>query len=338
MPQTKVEQGFYLLQTSINQLVQTLEINFYDAYIETLDNIGDHNQVRVIEGQPSPDVVKKVEASYKELEELELLPEEKRKITQLVLLDGMRKEPIQQNHQLTPDAIGFLFVYLIEQLAPKKKNPLLSIHDLTVGMGNLLFTVLTNLTLAEYQLTSTGIDIDDTLLSIAASTADWLNLPVTLYHQDSLEPLLLDPSDIAIGDLPIGYYGLEEKSNQFRMQVEEGHSYAHHLLLEQSMKYVKENGFGIFLLPSNFMTTEQADKLKEWIAEDVYLQGIIQLPSSLFKNEQSQKSIVIVQNKGKRSRQAKEILVTALPSLKDPQHLQLFFNQFQDWCEDNIIN
>ena len=68
--------------------------------------------------------------------------------------------------------------------------------------------------------------------------------------------------------------------------------------MEQSMVYVKEGGFGIFLVPSDFLETEQAPELKKWLQEKVYLQGILQLPVSLFRAKHSQKSIIIVQNHG----------------------------------------
>lgn len=89
------------------------------------------------------------------------------------------------------------------------------------------------------------VDIDDTLLAVAASTSDLTQANVQYFHQDGLQELLIDPVDFAISDLPIGYYPNDEKQRVLT-STEEGHSYAHHLLLEQSMKYVKPDGFGLF--------------------------------------------------------------------------------------------
>ena len=44
------------------------------------------------------------------------------------------------------------------------------------------------------------------LIRLAASTGDLLQQPVTLYRQDALQPLLIDPVDVVISDLPVGYY------------------------------------------------------------------------------------------------------------------------------------
>ena len=58
-------------------------------------------------------------------------------------------------------------------------------------------------------------------------------------------------------------------------------------IMEQAMKYVKPAGFGLFLIPTNILETEQSEFLK-LVDKNVYL-GMIQLPDELFKSEQSRK-------------------------------------------------
>lgn len=71
----------------------------------------DGGSVRVIDNVPNQVAVKQLEAYYQELLGMTLSTEEKRKITQLTLLSGLKVEPLQANHQLTPDGIGFyLFI------------------------------------------------------------------------------------------------------------------------------------------------------------------------------------------------------------------------------------
>ncbi len=246
---------------------------------------------------------KQISAIYEEFSQLSFEPEEWRRLSQLLLLKGAQTEHLQANHQLTPDSIGFLFVFLIEQLFTKKTEPV-RVLDIAAGMGNLLLTVLLNLTNAGYQTEGFGVDIDDTLLAVAASTSDLTQANVQYFHQDGLQDLLVDPVDVAISDLPIGYYPNDQKAKEFLTSAEEGHSYAHHLLLEQSMKYVKPDGFGLFLMPSNFLETEQSENVKKWFKEKGYLQGMIQLPDELFRNKQSQKSILILQRKGPNAKQS----------------------------------
>lgn len=334
LSQAEIEQGFQLLLESVELLQQALNTSFFDAYIENAENLLDARKVRVIEGIPSADTCAKIEEKYHQLVALDLPLEEKRKVSQLVLLKGLMNEPLQANHQLTPDGIGFLMTYFVETMTRGTKT--LTLSDITLGTGNLLYTAMTNLTLAGVSVKGYGVEVDDTILSVAAVNRDLMGLDVELLHQDSLGPILLNPVDVTIGDLPIGYYPDDERAKTFIMGVEEGHSYAHHLLMEQAMTYVKEAGLGVFLVPSNFLETDQADRFKEWIGEKVYLQAILKLPNTLFSKRSLEKSILILQNKGAEASQASEVLLAELPSLKDNQAIRSFMEEFRSWSEINI--
>ncbi|MBO0476514.1 class I SAM-dependent methyltransferase [Vagococcus sp. DIV0080] len=334
LTQTDVEKGFQFFLESVKRLQMALDTTFFDAFIENGENLMENRQVRVIDGVPAKEEVEAIEALYEQLSNLSLNQEDKRKITQLVLLKGSMEEAVQANHQLTPDGIGFLFVYILEQLA-KKDNPL-SLLDLSVGTGNLLYTVMSNLNLANITNKGFGVDLDDTLLSVAAVNKEWLDLEVELFHQDSLDSLLIDPVDFTLSDLPIGYYAFDEKVADFKVSAKDEHSYAHHVLMEKAMKHVKEDGFGLFLVPSNLLETPQAPLLTGWIKEEVYLQAVLQLPESLFSQKGLGKSILIVQNRGGESKQVKEVLLAELPSLKDNQSVLNFINEFREWRKSNI--
>ena len=73
-------------------------------------------------------------------------------------------------------------------------------------MGNLLLTVLLNLETAGYKVSGYGVDIDETLLAVSSVNNAWSQANIQLFHQDGLQDLLLDPVDLALSDLPIGYY------------------------------------------------------------------------------------------------------------------------------------
>ncbi|MGX7196045.1 class I SAM-dependent methyltransferase [Enterococcus olivae] len=332
----KIEDSFHLHLEATQLLQNALGSSYLDTYVENVENIIDQFQVRVIDGIPSEETAEKIQTIYQKLQEIPLEQEEIRKLSQLLLLKGTQTEPLQPNHQLTPDSIGFLFVFLIEQLYADKKQSL-SVLDLTVGLGNLLLTILNNLTLAGYQVSGIGVDNDETLLAVAAANSQWMNAEVQLFHQDGLQDSLIDPVDVAVADLPVGYYPVDEKAQAFVTAASEGHSFAHHLLMEQSMSYVKENGFGFFLAPSNFLETEQSDALKKWIGSQVYLQGIIRLPDELFKNESARKSILILQQKGEQAKQVPEVLLAQLTSLKDPKYMTAFFQEFIAWKNKNQL-
>ncbi|EPI5827569.1 class I SAM-dependent methyltransferase [Enterococcus hirae] len=331
----KMEQGFEQNLKAIQLLQNALGTSFLEAYVENAENLIDNYQVRVVDGVPSEEIKQQISALYKELSQLSFEPEEWRRLSQLLLLKGSQTEHLQANHQLTPDSIGFLFVFLIEQLFTNKEEPI-KILDIAAGMGNLLLTVLLNLSSAGYQAEGMGVDIDDTLLAVAASTSDLTQANVQYFHQDGLQELLIDPVDVAISDLPIGYYPNDQKAKEFLTNTTQGHSYAHHLLLEQVMKYVKPDGFGLFLMPSNFLETEQSEEVKRWFKEEGYLQGMIQLPDELFRNKQSQKSILILQKKGTKAKQAQEVLLVKLDSLKKPEKVTEFFKEFETWKSSSL--
>ena len=48
-----------------------------------------------------------------------------------------------------------------------------------------------------------------------------------MYPQDAIMPLPLEEADVVIGDFPIGYYPLDERSKEMKLGFEEGHSYSH---------------------------------------------------------------------------------------------------------------
>lgn len=332
MDPEKMERIFEQMMTAIQLLQNDLKLSFLDAYIENFENINDGYQIRVLDGVPKEATVFELESIYDQLKALALEPEDFRRLSQLILLKGSKLEALQPNHQLTPDTIGFLFVYLLEQLYPKGT---LRILDDTVGMGNLLLTVVLNLQLAGYTVEGYGVDIDDTLLAVAAVNSDVTEAPIQLFHQDGLQDLLLEPVDVTLADLPVGFYPNDERAAKFTAYAEEEHTYAHHLLLEQSMNYVKPDGFGIFLVPANLLDTPQSPLLKKWLG-NVYLQGMINLPNNLFKSEQSRKSILILQKPGPQSQQAQEVLLAQLGSLKDPKKIQQFFNEFEAWKASSL--
>ncbi|REC33277.1 SAM-dependent methyltransferase [Enterococcus pseudoavium] len=331
----KIETAFSLMEEAIITLQQSLGTSFFDAYIENTENLVDNAKVRVIDQQPNEATVTQIEALYQELLALELGKEDWRKLTQLMLLKGSKTENLQPNHQLTPDSIGFLFVFLIEQLTLSKDHPI-AILDIAVGMGNLLLTTLINLAVAGYSVKGVGVDNDETLLAIAASNSLLMEEEIKLFHQDSLQDLLVDPVDYVIGDLPVGYYPNDQQVEKFVTHSEKEHSYAHHLLMEQAMNYVKPDGFGLFLVPSNFLETEQGPLLQKWLKTEVLLQGIIQLPDDLFKSEHSRKSILLLQKKGETAEQVEKVLLVHLPSLKDPAQVTEFFKKFEDWKSSNL--
>lgn len=255
--------------------------------------------------------------------------EEIRKAFQLVILKGM-KENTQPNHQMTPDSIGILFGYLVQKFYTSEELRLL---DLAVGTGNLLTTAMNHQ--VGKNIAAYGVDIDDLLLQLALVNANLQEQPIEFFNQDSLEHLFIDPVDVVVSDLPVGYYPNDIRANEFKVKAEDGHTYAHHLFIEQSINYVKPGGYAFFVIPNNLFESEQAAKLHDYIKEEVHIQAIMQLPETLFKNKQSAKSILILQKKGNNIVAPKQVLLAKVPSFSNMRAMEQVLSELDTWIQAN---
>ncbi|GAE47513.1 adenine-specific methyltransferase [Mesobacillus boroniphilus JCM 21738] len=59
--------------------------------------------------------------------------------------------------------------------------------------------------------------------------------------------------------------------------------------------------------------------LHEFIKNHLIVQGVLQLPASLFKSKQAAKSILILQKKGEEVIAPKQAILAELPKLSDAQ-------------------
>lgn len=262
----------------------------------------------------------------------EATKEEMRKAIQLAILKGMRKAS-QPNHQMTPDTLGLLLGYFVEQfLENQLKQGKISVLDPALGTGNLLFTIMN---LLDGKIDATGIEIDDLLIQLAAESAELIEQPVQLYHQDALQPLFVEPCDVVVCDLPVGYYPNEETAKNYELCAKEGMSFAHHLLIEQSVRYTKEGGYLFFLIPANLFETEQAEQLHKYLKKHVWIQAVIQLPEKMFKSKAYEKAIFILQKKSEHLKAPKEVLLAKVPNMSNKQALSLFFEKVQIWKSEN---
>src|SRR5699024_11076787 len=168
----------------------------------------------------------------------------------------------------------------------------ISIFDPVAGTANLLTTVLSQVKNIDQAFAS---EVDATLIRLALYNANLQKMNIEYFHQDSLRPLLLDPVDITVADLPVGYYPDDVQANEFELKAKEGNSYAHHLLLEQSMNYTKESGYLILLVPEFLFDSEQSDQLHPYLQKNAHIVGLLRLPESAFSSKRNIKSILILQ-------------------------------------------
>src|SRR5690625_2966671 len=178
------------------------------------------------------------------------------KAIQLTVLKGMKGQT-QHQHIMTPETISLFIGYLAEKLTANLEE--VRLFDPASGIGNLLLIVMNHI---EKPMKAYASEVDPTLLKISLLNANLQKKRVEYFHQDSLRPLLLDPVDLVVADLPVGYYPDDENASQFELRAEEGHSYSHHLFIEQSLMYTKEGGYLLFIIPEFLFESDQSEQLR----------------------------------------------------------------------------
>lgn len=335
LSQEQTEALFKVLDESTTILQAALSTSYLDAFIETGDNLL-NGQVQVEDGQPDEKTAAKLTKLYAQVDWQSDDAETVRRAIQLAMLKAIRVDEIQANHQLTPDTIAYIMGYLVTRLEKGKSE--LTVTDLTVGTGNLLTAVLSQLkAVVDGEIKAYGVDNDDTMLAIAQTSSDLQQLPIELIHQDALEQLLVPASDLIVADLPIGYYPIDANAANYQTHAASGHSFVHHLLLEQALNQLKPGGVGVFLVPSQLFQTEEAKGLLKWLAGNAYLQGLLNLPSELFMNANAQKAILILQKPGAGAKQVEQVMLGEFPSFKEQSAFQKFVAEIVQWEEQNLL-
>ena len=312
----KIEEAFGLLLENIQTIQNQLGTNFYDALIE---------QNAAYLGEAEDELIGK---NNQRLRELNLTAEEWRRTFQFLFIKANQTEPMQHNHQFTPDSIGFLLTFLLDELVAGQTASVLEIGS---GTGNLAQTILHH---SQKQLDYLGVEVDDLLIDLSASMAEVMDSAISFVQGDAVRPQILKESQIIISDLPVGYYPNDAIAQRYQVASSEGHTYAHHLLMEQSLKYLAQDGYAIFLAPNNLLTSDQSPLLKAWLQDQASVVATIALPTNLFGNPNQAKSIFILQKKGHLSGPT---FVYALQDLQNSEDLQDFVNNFKNWKAEHAF-
>ena len=313
----KIEKAYgYLLENT--QTIQTdLQTNFYDALVE-------QNAI-YLDGQTELNLVKE---NNQRLKDLNLNKEEWRRSFQYLLMKAAQTEPLQANHQFTPDGIGFLLVFLVDQLASSDQVDVLEMGS---GTGNLAQTLMNN---CQRSLDYLGLEIDDLLIDLAASMAEVMKADVNFAQGDAVRPQVLKESDVIVSDLPVGYYPDDAIASRYQVASPQGHTYAHHLLIEQSLKYLKPGGVAIFLAPNDLLTSEQSPLLKQWMQDHAQVLAMVTLPENLFRSANLAKTIFVLR---KQEEAVIQPFVYPLTDLQDQEDLMKFRESFQNWNKESEI-
>ena len=313
----KIEKAYGYLLENTQTIQNDLQTNFYDALVE-------QNAI-YLDGQTELTLVKE---NNQRLRDLNLNKEEWRRSFQYLLMKAAQTEPLQANHQFTPDGIGFLLVFLVDQLASSDQVDVLEMGS---GTGNLAQTLMNN---CQRSLDYLGLEIDDLLIDLAASMAEVMKADVNFAQGDAVRPQVLKESDVIISDLPVGYYPDDAIASRYQVASPQGHTYAHHLLIEQSLKYLKPSGVAIFLAPNDLLTSEQSPLLKKWMQDHAQVLAMVTLPENLFRSANLAKTIFVLR---KQEEAVVQPFVYPLTDLQDQEDLMKFRESFQNWNKESEI-
>ena len=176
----KIEQAYTYLLENVQVIQSDLATNFYDALVE-------QNSI-YLDGETELNQVKE---NNQTLKRLALRKEEWLKTYQFLLMKAGQTEPLQANHQFTPDAIALLLVFIVEELFKEEE---ITILEMGSGMGILGATFLTSLAKKVDYL---GVEVDDLLIDLAASMADVIGLQAGFVQGDAVRPQMLKESDVS---------------------------------------------------------------------------------------------------------------------------------------------
>ncbi|MBK5450763.1 class I SAM-dependent methyltransferase [Bacillus sp. TH22] len=319
-----VETLFSIFDSSTVVLRKELDVTYLEALVETGDNLFEG---AILQEELSESTIERLNREYSTFNEETYKGEEIRKAFQLAILKGM-KEGVQANHEMTPDAVGMFMSYLFHKFMQGQKE--ITVLDPAIGTGNLM-TTLFNSAKEELTMSGFGVEVDEVLIKLALVNANLQKHAIEFFHQDGLAPLYIDPVDAVVSDLPIGYYPNEIVASEYTLKANEGMSYAHHLFIEQSVKHTKEGGYLFFLVPNFIFESDQAPKLHAFIKETCFIQGLLQLPVSMFKNEKNAKSIFVLQKKGQGVTMPKQALLVELPKFSNMKAMENVMDQLNTW-------
>lgn len=322
------ESNMIELFEALDEAAQTLQEAMHEPYLDSLGTSMEILYFGNAQQELPQETTEHVQAILKKVNSADHTKEEIRRAIQLIILKGMQKST-QHQHVITPDAIALFVGYLAEKLS--SNNTPLRIFDPVSGTGNLLLTVMDYLKQTE---TAYASEIDQTLLRISVMYANLMQTEIEYFHQDSLQPFLLDPVDLVVADLPVGYYPDDMRASQYELSATEGHSYAHYLLMEQSLHYTKPGGYLIMLIPEALFSEEESNGLHTFFQKHAHIVGLIQLDEATFKTKQHKKSIFILQKKGSETKDVKQPLLAKLPSFKDTAAMQDIMTKINEWFKN----
>lgn len=221
----------------------------------------------------SAEATEKIEKLINDINKQDFLNEEIRLAAELILIKGYKHKNMNLDF-LTPDAICYIFSYLVNTMVKSDYKELLSndkeltIMDTVIGAGNMLQTVINN---AEVNIKGIGIEKDELFARLATAVSMLIDNEVVVNCNDAKEP---NPN---IADIIIGDFG----------EISEIYD-----IIISRLDNIKENGYFAYLINNDFFAKADS-KFRERLLKEATLMGLIVLPQTFVSGNHVGKSILV---------------------------------------------
>lgn len=296
--EVNIETLYDVLDESATLLYERLKMPYLKGIVRTCENI-----IANSANTDNQEINDLLNQKIEKISHIEFQKEEIRKAFQYAVLKGLKHQKIS-NQMMTPESIGMLMGYLIQKLYDVNQ---LRIYDPLIGTGNLITSIANQI---DYDVELIGVDNFGDSYELSQALFGMLGYGNQIFYQDTRTSSNID-ADVIISDISA---------------VQQSEIYD---IINHQTKNIKDNGYFIFMVDNLFF---EALNVKEFIKEinkRWYLFGMMILPEEVFKTQE--KTILILQDKGKEFIQPDSFMMVEIPGFKDQNALANVIGQLNQW-------
>lgn len=261
----KVDLFYNYIDEACMAYYKDIKMDYLDAFVEFGKTL--------IEGYENPKLsqrtANKIAKIIDSINKNDFLNEEVRLALELILVKGFKHRNVSLDF-LTPDAINYLIYYICEKIANNHSDDIV-ILDTVLGTGNLIQTVINNLT---KEVQAIGIELDAGLANIAKAFNDFTDNDLVI-NINNAKNRINTLASIVIGDF--------------------GESSDVYDIILNRLDNIKKDGYFIYVINNDFFS--KAPKgFKEILSSQATLLGLILLPYDFVQEGHVGKSIIIGKN------------------------------------------
>ncbi len=256
-----------------------------------------------------------------------------------LMLKGYNTDQIE-GVMVAPDSLSLIIAYLVklifEQDNVLREKDVINLTDGYVCGGQMLFSIMEQLSQEPKNISVNGIFYQNEVLEITAHLANILEVEVELFLQSSLKECQFKNNDIVVLDYDRKLHNTDSGAVDLsHLELGSVTQHATLLTIENQVQSLVEGGYLIAVLESSIVDYPHYGQFLKLMNEKTHLQGILQLPMSMFKNSKRVKSIYFWQKQGEDVIEPETVLVTKFPGLNEREAFQQVLINMKNWFEIN---